>query len=202
MFGFRFGEIPDEVLLSSDDDDDKNKSFVDSLFRQKPSFNRTEEVIDLSSSDEESSNNKRTNFANSAINLDYNMRGAYDDDDVAIIGGSESAANFEDLNNCGSHTDDALNTPDAEGRVLLNVAHPPEDPDIYLAPQIAQKVKPHQIGGIRFLYDNVVESLERFKKTSGFGCILSHSMGLGKTMQVCPKQHSSHQMNNDLNFKY
>ena len=41
-----------------------------------------------------------------------------------------------------------------------------------------------QIGGIRFLFDNLVESLQRYNISQGFGCILAHAMGLGKTLQL------------------
>jgi len=90
----------------------------------------------------------------------------------------------EDPNNSGMHVNDCLNVHDADGRVLVNTNHPESDPDIHLAPQLEKFIKPHQIGGVRFLYDNVVESLGRFNESQGFGCILAHNMGLGKTMQV------------------
>ncbi|KAJ8257532.1 hypothetical protein GJAV_G00186600 [Gymnothorax javanicus] len=98
-----------------------------------------------------------------------------DEDDRATPGTEESS---------GAHINDALNQPDALGRVLVNINHPANEKDLFLAPQLACAVKPHQIGGIRFLYDNLVESLERYGNSSGFGCILAHSMGLGKTLQV------------------
>ncbi|CAM6032012.1 unnamed protein product, partial [Sphagnum compactum] len=97
----RFDEITDEVLLSSDDDDDHKSSSSSSLLRQMPASDKlSTEVIDLSSSDDESyANNQRSDFCNSGIKLDYNMTGAYDDDDVAIIdnNNTESDTNLEDV---------------------------------------------------------------------------------------------------------
>ncbi|CAG5116066.1 unnamed protein product [Candidula unifasciata] len=121
-----------------------------------------------------------------------NSEGLDDDesDDVVMVPSDESDSEEdeddgpEDINNGGSHINDTLNLPDTDGRVQVNIGHPAEDPDIFLAPQIAQAIKPHQIGGVRFLYDNLIESVERLRTTPGFGCILAHSMGLGKTIQM------------------
>lgn len=109
------------------------------------------------------------------------------DDDCIVLSdpsGEEETDNEDDPSNSGMHTNDRYNIPDEHGRVLINVGHPETEPDAFLAPQVARIIKPHQIGGIRFLFDNIVESIERYKTSSGFGCILAHSMGLGKTLQV------------------
>ncbi|CAH2007818.1 unnamed protein product [Acanthoscelides obtectus] len=109
------------------------------------------------------------------------------DDDCVVVSEPEcdnEEPDQDDPANSGMHTNDEFNQPDEQGRVLVNVGHPEEEPDVFVAPQISRIIKPHQIGGVRFLYDNVVESINRFGSSSGFGCILAHSMGLGKTLQI------------------
>uniref|UniRef100_A0A8L8KM09 Helicase ATP-binding domain-containing protein n=1 Tax=Heligmosomoides polygyrus TaxID=6339 RepID=A0A8L8KM09_HELPZ len=70
------------------------------------------------------------------------------------------------------------------GRLLVNAGHSPDDPDVHVSPYLTHILQPHQLGGVRFLYDNIIESLSEFNTSPGFGCILAHSMGLGKTVQV------------------
>jgi RAD54-like protein 2 len=109
-----------------------------------------------------------------------------DSDECRVISGGEDDLDEdeEDVNNSGLHTDDLINVPDEQGRVLVNLGHTADDEDVFLDEVIAGYVKPHQIGGIRFLYDNLIESTSRFSSSQGFGCILAHSMGLGKTIQL------------------
>lgn len=72
---------------------------------------------------------------------------------------------------------------------MTNINHPLGDPDLFMSKHLCSILKPHQIGGIRFLYDNIVQSLQNFQSAPGLGCILAHSMGCGKTIQV-KHQHS------------
>ena len=74
--------------------------------------------------------------------------------DCVVISDSESNESDEEDNeidvepeNSGSHTNDDVNQPDAQGRVLVNVNHPPSEPDIFLASHLSHLLKPHQVCG-------------------------------------------------------
>ncbi|KAJ9408725.1 hypothetical protein DTO045G8_3673 [Paecilomyces variotii] len=53
-----------------------------------------------------------------------------------------------------------------------------ETPIIYLDPHIGRRVKPHQLRGVQFMWRELIQDEKRQ------GCLLAHTMGLGKTMQV------------------
>ncbi|CAG8972017.1 hypothetical protein HYALB_00008302 [Hymenoscyphus albidus] len=68
---------------------------------------------------------------------------------------------------------------EASGRIIINDAKSDEQGFIYVHPSIAPLIKKHQVEGVRFMFNQVVGD----EKTTQ-GCLLAHTMGLGKTMQV------------------
>ena len=58
--------------------------------------------------------------------------------------------------------------------------------DVVLDPDLARILRPHQIEGVKFMYEAVtgISSLEQGHTTPGQGAILADEMGLGKTLQT------------------
>lgn len=48
---------------------------------------------------------------------------------------------------------------------------------VYVHPDIAPKIRQHQLAGVRFMWDEITKDTHK-------GCLLAHTMGLGKTMQT------------------
>lgn len=70
-----------------------------------------------------------------------------DEDDCILIseGEEEEEEEEEDATNSGMHTNDLYNVPDDQGRVVINMGRPENEPEVFLAPQIARIIKPHQV---------------------------------------------------------
>ncbi|KAL7626630.1 hypothetical protein AAE478_003403 [Parahypoxylon ruwenzoriense] len=73
---------------------------------------------------------------------------------------------------------EASGAMDLGSRNIINESKSDDQGLIYVHHEIAQHIKDHQVRGVRFMWDQIVGS------TTGQGCLLAHTMGLGKTMQI------------------
>eukprot|EP00039_Didymoeca_costata_P010395 m.139815 g.139815 ORF g.139815 m.139815 type:complete len:1308 (+) comp14812_c0_seq5:165-4088(+) len=69
-------------------------------------------------------------------------------------------------------------------KTVLNSVRPKDEKAIYIEPKLATSLMPHQVEGVRFLWSCTIECIAKCQQNEGRGCILAHSMGLGKTIQV------------------
>jgi len=66
-----------------------------------------------------------------------------------------------------------------------------KEPVVSIHEKLVKTLKPHQIKGIKFMWDATLESVDQLKKgEKGGGCILAHCMGLGKTLQIITYVHT------------
>lgn len=63
-------------------------------------------------------------------------------------------------------------------RRIINLSKHDYQDIIYIDEAIAKKIKDHQLAGVRFMWEHIVSGKQMQ------GCLLAHTMGLGKTMQV------------------
>ncbi|KAK8114371.1 hypothetical protein PG999_006440 [Apiospora kogelbergensis] len=63
--------------------------------------------------------------------------------------------------------------------LLINESKEDDQGFIYVPDNIASRIKKHQVEGVRFMWNQLVADSQ-----SRQGCLLAHTMGLGKTMQI------------------
>ncbi|KAI5924934.1 hypothetical protein F4810DRAFT_102974 [Camillea tinctor] len=68
--------------------------------------------------------------------------------------------------------------PSSQTTMIINESKADDQGFIYVHPEIAERIKEHQVSGVRFMWNQIVDAETKQ------GCLLAHTMGLGKTMQI------------------
>jgi SNF2 family DNA or RNA helicase len=87
-----------------------------------------------------------------------------------------------------------LGESQGDSDIIINQSKLDDQDFVYVNPKIGRRIKKHQIEGVRFLWNQIVtvdtdameiaDDEEANNETGLTGCLLAHTMGLGKTMQV------------------
>ncbi|XP_061156285.1 transcriptional regulator ATRX-like isoform X2 [Syngnathus typhle] len=75
-------------------------------------------------------------------------------------------------------------------KLILDQDEGTKTPLVQVHRNLVINLKPHQVDGLQFIWDNCCESVKKANASPGTGCILAHCMGLGKTLQVVAFLHT------------
>jgi SNF2 family DNA or RNA helicase len=68
-------------------------------------------------------------------------------------------------------------------KIMVNIAREDDEDPIFIPQGITQRIKKHQIEGVRFMWRELTAG-DGSEDDPNQGCMLAHTMGLGKTMQT------------------
>lgn len=82
--------------------------------------------------------------------------------------------------------------PEASKKEILDInnSRPTSENAVFVHPEIARVLKTNQVDGVRFLWNNLVGEVDTVEEWNGRGCILAHTMGLGKSLQTIALVHT------------
>jgi SNF2 family DNA or RNA helicase len=86
----------------------------------------------------------------------------------------KSPANSQDL---------GLPSENSREKILVNIGKADDEDPVYIPQGIADRIKKHQIDGVRFMWRELTAG-DGSDEDPHQGCMLAHTMGLGKTMQT------------------
>lgn len=76
----------------------------------------------------------------------------------------------------------SLEHGESQHKIIINDGKYEDQGFVYVSKEIAPLIKQHQIEGVRFMWSQIVT--DETDQAQMQGCLLAHTMGLGKTMQV------------------